>query len=334
MTDMILYLAMATAGYILASKIQDKKDKFWWTGKVQTIAIVCLVLLMGMRMGSNQEIIDNIGTIGLSALIMTIVIMAFSVALIIIARIIMRIDRYGNIMTKEEASEIKERKKKEKLEGKTKEKPKRELNKMTIIILVCVIVGMVFGYLVIKPMFEGRMDDFVNFASRGIQIGLCVLIFLVGMDLGFVGHIFKSMKEAGIRVLIIPIVILFGSLVGGVISGTVLGFSIKESLAIAGGLGWYSLAPGIIMEAGYITASAVSFLHNVFRETFTILLVPTIAKRLGYVETIAMAASPAMDVCLPIIERSTAPHVAVYSFISGAFLSIMVPIVVSLFIGL
>ena len=327
MSDMILYLAMATAGYIVASKIQDKKDKFKWTGKVQTFAIIVLVILMGMRMGSNQEIIDNLGTIGLAALVFTIFVQGCSVLFIFIARKIMRMDRHGYIVEKNELKYSGEKKEK-------KEKQKFEINRMTVIILCSVIAGMIIGYFVILPSFEGRMDAFTNFASRGIQIGLCVLIFLVGMDLGFVGSIFQDMKKAGIRVLIIPFIILFGTLSGGVIAGTVMGVSIKESLAIAGGMGWYSLAPGIIMEAGYITSSAISFLHNVFREVFTILLTPMIAKRIGYVEPIAMAASPAMDVCLPIIERSTAPHVAVYSFISGAILSFLVPVIVALFIGL
>ena len=353
MGDMILYLAMATAGYVLASRIRNQKDKFKWTGLVQTVAIIGLVLLMGMRMGSNQEIIDNLGTIGVTAFAMTIVVQAFSVGFLVIARKFMRMDRFGYVVSKEEMASMSRRKARDRVNNATgagasvgnsassnsgssagTEKPKRTINKMTVIILCSVIIGMIVGYLIIMPAFEGKMDVFTNFASTGIKIGLCILIFLVGMDLGFVGDLLKNMKDAGIRVIIIPAVILLGTLIGGIVIGLPLGLTLTESLAVAGGMGWYSLAPGIIMEAGHITASAVSFLHNVFREVFTILLVPTIASKVGYLETIAMAASPSMDVCLPIIEKSTAPHVAVYSFISGAILSFLVPVIVSLFIGI
>lgn len=325
MTDMFLYLLMAILGYIAASKVRNNKEKFHWTGTVQTVAIICLVLLMGMRMGSNDEIIANLGTIGLSALIITLSTQLFSVLAVIAARRIMRIDRYGHVYEKGADRKSEKKEKSEKVKGK--------LNKMTLIILASVFVGMTVGYVFIRPAFEGRIDEFSSFAGRGIQIGLCILIFFVGTDLGFEGTVFQSMKKAGFRVIVIPFVILIGTLVGGVVSGLPLGLTFRESLAVAGGLGWYSLAPGIIMEAGHITASAVSFLHNVFREVSTILLVPLVADKVGHVETVAMAGSPAMDVCLPIIERATSSHNAVYSFVSGVILSFLVPVIVTIFIG-
>jgi uncharacterized membrane protein YbjE (DUF340 family) len=43
------------------------------------MAIIALVFVMGARMGSNQEVVTNLGTIGLEALFMTVAIMAGSV---------------------------------------------------------------------------------------------------------------------------------------------------------------------------------------------------------------------------------------------------------------
>ena len=79
MSDLILYLGITFVGYIIGSKVRDKKDRLSWTGKVQTVAITCLVMLMGMRMGSNEEITANLSTIGLSALVITVIVMAFSI---------------------------------------------------------------------------------------------------------------------------------------------------------------------------------------------------------------------------------------------------------------
>ena len=59
MGDLILYLGITAVGYLIGSKIRGQKDKLSWTGKVQTVAITLLVLLMGMRMGSNAEITQN-----------------------------------------------------------------------------------------------------------------------------------------------------------------------------------------------------------------------------------------------------------------------------------
>ena len=87
------------------------------------------------------------------------------------------------------------------------------------------------------------------------------------------------------------------------------------------------------MENGYVTASAVSFLHNVMRELFSIVLIPAVAKKVGYIETTGMPGAAAMDVCLPIVEKSTRSDIAVYSFVSGVILSILVPILVPAVIG-
>ena len=58
------------------------------------------------------------------------------------------------------------------------------------------------------------------------------------------------------------------------------------------------------------------------------------AVSLGYVETIALPGAAAMDVCLPIVEKSTSGNIAVYSFISGLVLSALVPIFVPLILAL
>ena len=97
MGDLILYLGITLVGYILGSRLRSVRQNLGWTGKVQLVALVILVLLMGMRMGSNEEVTANISTIGVSAFLMTVVIMSFSVAAIWLARHVMKIDRYGRL---------------------------------------------------------------------------------------------------------------------------------------------------------------------------------------------------------------------------------------------
>ena len=75
MTDIILYISIIVVSGIVGSKVRAYRDRLGWTGTVQTMAIVLLVVLMGARMGANEEIIDNLGTIGLAAFAMTIAMM-------------------------------------------------------------------------------------------------------------------------------------------------------------------------------------------------------------------------------------------------------------------
>ena len=46
-----------------------------------------------------------------------------------------------------------------------------------------------------------------------------------------------------------------------------------------------------------------------------------------------MPGAAAMDVCLPIVEKATRSDIAVYSFVSGVILSILVPVLVPVIIG-
>jgi len=328
MADLILYLAVTAVGYIIGSKIRDRKDSLGWTGKVQTVALTCLIICMGMRMGSNEEIISNLSTIGVSAVVITVVVMVFSIAGIFITRKIMGIDKYGRFHTEEEKSA-----------GSSSQTDAQEtdgksgVNTMTLVIIGAVIAGMLIGYLVIRNIFAGNMDTFNNLAGWGIKIGLCILLVFVGLDLGLDGTVIDNFRKVGLRIFAFPAVVAVATLLGAGISGMLMGFSLKESLAIGAGYGWYSLAPGIIMDAGYMTASAVSFLHNVMRELFAILFIPFVAAKIGYIETTGMPGAAAMDVCLPIVEKSTRSDIAVYSFVSGVILSALVPVLVPLIIG-
>lgn len=332
MADLVLYLGITLVGYYIGSRIRDYKEKLLWTGKVQTVAITCLVLLMGMRMGSNSEITENLSTIGVSAFVITLVTMIFSIGSIFITRKLMRIDKYGRLpsldnekmgISDDEAAD----------EAVLEEEKKGGINLMTVLIVIAVAVGMLIGYFVIRSAFEGNMESFENMAGLGIKIGLCLLLVFVGIDLGLDGTVVENFKRVGIRILAFPAVVVIGTLVGAGISGMLMGLSIKESLAVGAGFGWYTLAPGIIMEAGYITASAVSFLHNVMRELLSILFIPLVAQKIGYIETTGMPGAAAMDVCLPIVEKSTRSDIAVYSFVSGVILSILVPVLVPVIIG-
>jgi uncharacterized membrane protein YbjE (DUF340 family) len=70
------------------------------------------------------------------------------------------------------------------------------------------------------------------------------------------------------------------------------------------------------------------------REMLGIMLIPIVAKYIGFIESTALPGGGAMDVCLPIVERATAPNIVIYSFVIGLSLSVAVPILVPLIIGL
>ena len=322
MQDLILYLGMAAIGYILASRVRQHREKFRWTGKVQTAAIIILVFTMGARMGSNSEVIENLTSIGLYAFIFTVVVMATCVIFITLSRKLVRVNRYGGI------GEIDA----EDINKGSRDTGKGGFDKMTFIIIIAVAVGMASGYLFVDRLFDDY-GTFDSLAGLAIKVGLCIMLFFVGFDLGIEGTVFKNMRKMGLRVFVFPAATIVGSLLAAGICSIILPLGMRESLAIGAGFGWYSLAPGIILESGLVTASAISFMHNVMRELFGIIFIPIVAQKIGYVECICLPGAAAMDVCLPIVEKYTNGNVAVYSFISGLIVSLAVPVLVPIMLG-
>ena len=324
MADLCLYLGITLVGYLIGTRVRAYQEQLGWVGKAQTVFIFALVLMMGMKMGANEEITANLGSIGIAALIVTIFTLIFSILGIFLARKVMGIDRYGLMKSKQQTAE----------QPQHHERVHGGINKMTIIIVLAVAAGLAIGGLVFRPMFAENMADYDRIIGLCIKIGLCSLLVFVGVDLGLDVKVVENFKKVGLRVLVFPAVAVVFTLVGAALSAPLTGLDVRESLAVGAGFGWYSLAPGIIMDAGLVTASAVSFLHNVLRELLSILFIPLVAEKIGYIETTGMPGAAAMDVCLPIVEKSTRSEIAVYSFVSGVILSALVPVMVPLMLSL
>jgi uncharacterized membrane protein YbjE (DUF340 family) len=203
--------------------------------------------------------------------------------------------------------------------------------KSTVIIFSLVVGGMAIGHFNL-PSFIDDMDSYQENAGKAIDIFLCILLAGVGYSLGIEGNIWGRIRSIGFRVLGLPVAIISGTAIMGFCYGVYSPMSIKESLAIFMGMGWYGLAPAIIMNAGYATASAISFLHNIFREVLSMLLIPIVASRIGYFEAASLPAATGMDCCLPAVKKYTNADVAVMSLISGIICSGAVTVLVPLII--
>jgi uncharacterized membrane protein YbjE (DUF340 family) len=193
-------------------------------------------------------------------------------------------------------------------------------------ILISVVLGVLAGGWILP-------EDFLEVSGNLLIVGLCLLLFFVGVDLGREGTVVSSFKKVGPRVLVFPFAIVMGTLLAAFMVSLFLPITARESMAVSAGFGWYTLAPIILAE--YSTEiSALSFMYNVMRELLGIILIPVVAKYVGFVECTSLPGAAAMDVCLPIVEKATASNITIYSFITGVVLSISVPIMVPLMIGL
>lgn len=74
---MLIVIGLMVSGIILGYILRNKNLKFIQKGI--TCAIFALLFLLGLSVGTNNTIMDNLGTIGLDALVITLGAVAGSV---------------------------------------------------------------------------------------------------------------------------------------------------------------------------------------------------------------------------------------------------------------
>lgn len=198
---------------------------------------------------------------------------------------------------------------------------------MSLKIFLSVILGTALGYFFLPETISSSIGIIID-------IGLMVLLFFVGIDIGKQKDTLERIKKMGFKVLLVPAAVIVGSVVGGMVAGLLLKIPINEGGAVGSGQGWYTLSSTILLANNYVELSALAFLSNVFREVLGLVSIPLIAKYIGKLETIAVSGATAMDTSLPVISRSTDPETTIIAFVTGVICTASVPIVLPIILNL
>lgn len=307
------YFLLVALGAVLGSRRAVRSHPVPWLSPLQTVLLLAIILALGIQLGANEEVAASLYTIGISALVIAVSAMTGSILLLLCLRIfVLHLDRIAlPVGTKQEQPSA--------------EDPPAD-GSLTGMITAAVILGFVLGRWLLPA-------EAAPLCARIVSLGLDAMLLLVGLDLGRQGETVSSIRSAGIGALLIPAAVVLGSLLFGALAGSFLPFLPRETAAAAAGMGWYSLAPTLLAPYS-LKLSAVAFLANVLREILSILLIPTIARRLGYLECVSAAGATAMDTVLPVIVRATSRRMTVYAFASGLICSLLVPLLVPLLAGI
>lgn len=306
LVSLATYLALVAVGAFLGSRPVLRSRTLPWLGRFQTAALLLLIFTLGAELGANEEIVASLGVIGLNAFLITAAAMAGSLlAVHILRKYILKLDKHGQPAGSAQTQE------------KHGEKVKVD-HTLTLLIVFTVAFGMVLGHFVLP-------DALAVHCGQIIQLGLYLLLFLVGLDLGRQEGMLSSVRQAGLRVVLVPLAVMVGTFTVTALVGLLLPLGPKDCVAAAAGFGWYSLAPTLLAPYS-LTVSATAFLSNVLHELFAIVLAPIVAQRLGYIETVALPGAAAMDTVLPVVVSATDQRMAIYSFTSGVILSLSVPL--------
>ena len=314
LVSLATYLALVAAGAFLGSRPVLRSRTLPGLGRFQTAALLLLIFTLGAELGANEEIVASLGVIGLNAFLITAAAMAGSLlAVHILRKYIFKLDKHGQPAGSAQTQE------------KHGEKVKVD-HTLTLLIVFTVALGMVLGHFVLP-------DALAVHCGQIIQFGLYLLLFLVGLDLGRQEGMLSSVRQAGLRVVLVPLAVMVGTFTVTALAGLLLPLGPKDCVAAAAGFGWYSLAPTLLAPYS-LTVSATAFLSNVLHELFAIVLAPIVAQRFGYIETVALPGAAAMDTVLPVVVSATDQRMAIYSFTSGVILSLSVPLFIPAIIAL
>lgn len=199
---------------------------------------------------------------------------------------------------------------------------------MIIILLVLsLIIGIFYG-------LSGFDFALLSAISQNSKLILYVLMFSVGISIGMQKGIFKKISTYHFKIFIIPIGIVAGSILGGIVSSLILSIPLNHGAAVASGMGWYSLAGVTISDMVDAELGSIAFMSNLMRELFSFMLIPVIAKYLNYYTCIAPAGATSEDTTLPVMLKYTNEETVVLSVFNGVICSFMVPILISWCLGL
>ncbi|MFB6290979.1 MAG: lysine exporter LysO family protein [Candidatus Bipolaricaulia bacterium] len=268
-------------------------------------SLILLLTLMGTKIGSDNEILTNISKIGFQSLLLAFASIIGSLLLVKIVSIVLK-----------ETSGVSED-----FEGVTS----KISTKFSSSIVLSLGLGIFLGSRFIP-------DGLTPVLEVTITYTLGVLLFAVGISLGLNKKIFAKVTTLGWGIVLLPISIAIGSILGPMLFGLFLKLSVTESAAVGAGFGWYSLSGVLLTKLHSPELGAIAFLTNIFRELLTFLILPFTARYLGKLPIIAPGGATTMDVTLPLLKEIGGEEVILPGFFSGAVLTSLVPLVVPLII--
>ena len=193
--------------------------------------------------------------------------------------------------------------------------------KSSLIILSFFIAGIVLAVFGFVPKWLAD-DDFTFYT-------LLFLVFAVGFGIGGDTSAFNVLKRIKIKVLLVPILVVVGSLIGTALFSLFLHqITVGQAMAVGAGFGYYSLSSVIISRLSGEELGVIALLANIFREITTLIAAPLMVKYFGKLAIISSGGATAMDTTLPVIVRFTGKEYGIIAVFSGIVLTVLVPFLV------
>ena len=291
-------------------------------------ALILLMAVIGLNIGTSPQVMGNLGAIGLNCLIISLSAIIGSVFLVRLAEAtVMPLEKIRLQLAEENAHsqgenlcgvQNKSAADPGAVEPGADVQTKSGFSPLIAVMPACIILGIITGYFWLQDMNR----SILNIA---LTISLIFLYTGVGVSLRENKEVFQYIKRLGTRVLFMPAAIFTGCIAGGFISGLLLDLPLSYSVISSSGMGYYSLTGAFMTETFGIEAGTYGFIVNVSRDVFTVALLPLLSK-ISKGSPIASGAAGCMDTMLVPVTRAVGSELGMVALISGTILTFVVPV--------
>lgn len=171
--------------------------------------------------------------------------------------------------------------------------------------------------------------SFLQHATEASEYTLIFLLFLIGIQLRNNGMTLRQIV-LNRRGMMVAVVVMVSSLLGGVINAFILDLPLKTGLAMASGFGWYSLSGILLTESYGPVIGSAAFFNDLARELLAIMLIPGLVRR-SRSTALGLCGATSMDFTLPVLQRSGGVEIVPAAIVHGFILSLLVPILMAFF---
>ena len=171
--------------------------------------------------------------------------------------------------------------------------------------------------------------SFLQHATEASEYTLIFLLFLIGIQLRNNGMTLRQIV-LNRRGMIVAVVVMVSSLLGGIINAFILDLPLKTGLAMASGFGWYSLSGILLTESYGPVIGSAAFFNDLARELLAIMLIPGLVRR-SRSTALGLCGATSMDFTLPVLQRSGGVEIVPAAIVHGFILSLLVPILMAFF---
>ncbi len=273
--------------------------------RLRMVTLMAMVATMGFRIGRTREVIDNAGTLGLTALAFASATLLGTLAALFLVFTLLAARQ-----------------------GAAPHEDAREGNAGWLRLLIdpalligVLIAGFLTGFLL--PFLPGASGESL------IMWLLLALLCVVGIGLGGSDIQWREIVTHP-HLFALPLATMVGTLAAGLGVGWLLRMRAGTALSVASGFGWYSMSGVILTRLDGPSTGSVAFISNMLRESMAMVLIPVLSRTRFPHMAIGAAAATSMDVTLPLIEKHCGPGSVPFAMASGAVLSLSVPLLVPL----